>query len=178
MEIRRIITGHDAAEKSTAVADGGPVVVREFETIPGMRTALLGATVRDQPIPRNGDDPTESVASWHPRVGETRLMFITFPPDAVYADPDFDPEAAGKEQFEAIPGLAEHFEPDAPGMHTTETVDYAIVVEGAPTLELDDGETIALKPGNVVIQNGTRHAWRNSGTGAATIAFVLVGARR
>jgi quercetin dioxygenase-like cupin family protein len=43
---------------------------------------------------------------------------------------------------------------------------------------LDDGETVALKAGDVVIQNATRHAWRNPGTKPATLIFVLIGARR
>ena len=178
MEIRRVVTGHDEAGKSTVVADVGPASVHAFRSIPGMQTALLGATLGDRPIPLDGGDPAAQVESWHPEARETRLMFITFPPDAVYGDPSFVPEAAGAEQFEAIPGLAEKFEPDAPGMHTTDTVDYGIVIEGEPVLELDDGETVSLRPGEVVIQNGTRHAWRNPGATPATIAFVLVGTRR
>jgi len=62
-------------------------------------------------------------------------------------------------------------------MRTTESVDYAIVLEGEPVLELDDGAVRTLRPGDFV-QNGTRHAWRNPTERPATIAFVLVGARR
>ena len=77
-----------------------------------------------------------------------------------------------------LPGLAERFEPESPGMHTTDTVDYGILMEGEISLELDDGEIVALKPGDIVVQNGTRHAWRNGGSRPATLIFVLVGARR
>lgn len=77
-----------------------------------------------------------------------------------------------------LPGLAERFEPESPGMHTTDSVDYGILLEGEISLELDDGKTVALKAGDVVVQNGTRHAWRNPGTEPATLIFVLIGARR
>lgn len=103
---------------------------------------------------------------------------MQFPPDSVYANGDFDPSAAAAENLEVVPGIAEKFEPDAPGMHTTDSVDYGIVLEGEPVLELDDGQTKSLKPGDIVIQNGTRHAWRNPTDRPATMAFVLVGAER
>ena len=62
-------------------------------------------------------------------------------------------------------------------MHKTNTVDYAVVYDGEMWLELDDGETLHLKRGDVVVQNGTRHAWRNKGTEPVTMLFFLNGAR-
>ncbi|MEU6548978.1 cupin domain-containing protein [Streptomyces sp. NPDC046915] len=61
-------------------------------------------------------------------------------------------------------------------MHTTPTVDYGIVIEGEIVLELDGGRLTPLTAGDIVIQNGTRHAWRNHSDRPATMAFVLVGA--
>ena len=61
-------------------------------------------------------------------------------------------------------------EPDAPGMHATQTVDYDIVIEGDLCLELDDGVEVRLPTGSCVVQHGTRHAWHNrSSTGAAPL---------
>ena len=57
--------------------------------------------------------------------------------------------------------MAEHQEPDDPGMHTTDTVDFDFVVSGEVYLELDDGAEVLLKPGDCVVQNGTRHRWNN-----------------
>jgi len=51
------------------------------------------------------------------------------------------------------------------------------VLDGTIVLELDDGETVALHKGDVVIQNGTRHAWRNPTDAPATVAFFVVGRR-
>ena len=75
-----------------------------------------------------------------------------------------------------LPGLIEHMEVDDPGMHTTDSVDYGIVLEGRITLELDDGVTEELEAGDIVIQNGTRHAWRY--TEKVTIAWILIGVSR
>src|SRR6266404_2909169 len=89
-----------------------------------------------------------------PDIGETRLMMVTFPPDSVMMSSDFDPAAAGAEYMARLPGLAERFEPESPGMHTTDTVDYGVLTEGEISLELDDGKVVALKPGDVVCRTG------------------------
>ena len=73
-----------------------------------------------------------------------------------------------RENLAVSPGLAERFEPD--GMHTTPTVDYAIVLDGEIWLELDEGRRRLLRQHDVVIQNGTRHAWRNKSDRTATLA--------
>lgn len=67
---------------------------------------------------------------------------------------------------------------DNPGMHTSDSIDYDVVMEGEIHLELDDGESKKLSRGDVVVQNGTRHAWRNKSDKPATMLFVLVGAHR
>ncbi|MGJ7542539.1 cupin domain-containing protein [Variovorax sp. LT1R16] len=105
-------------------------------------------------------------------------MIITFPPDSVMTGPDFDPAAAGGEYVQKLPGLAKRFEMESPGMHTTDSVDYGMLLEGELHLELDDGQSKALKVHDLVVQNGTRHAWRNRSDRPATILFVLVGAAR
>jgi glutaryl-CoA dehydrogenase len=53
-----------------------------------------------------------------------------------------------------------------------------IVLQGEIVLELDDGHRTHLAAGDIVIQNGTRHGWRNRSDRPATMAFVLVGAER
>jgi quercetin dioxygenase-like cupin family protein len=62
-------------------------------------------------------------------------------------------------------------------MHKTNTVDYAVVYDGEMWLELDDGEILHLNRGDVVVQNGTRHAWRNKGSKPVTMLSFLNGAR-
>ncbi|RYF63003.1 MAG: cupin domain-containing protein, partial [Comamonadaceae bacterium] len=64
------------------------------------------------------------------------------------------------------------------GMHTTDSIDYDIVLEGEITLELDDGQQVQLRKHEVAVQHGNRHAWRNLSDQPATMLFVLLGAAR
>ena len=79
---------------------------------------------------------------------------------------------------EKLPGLLAYLEPDNPGMHTTDTIDFEVVLEGTVTLELDDGAIVTLQAGDTVVQNGTRHRWGNPGTEPAVLAVFLIGAHR
>ena len=105
-------------------------------------------------------------------------MIVRFPPDAVFADPRFDPARTAEEQAFHLRGLAERFEAEDPGMHRTDSIDYDIVLDGEIWLELDDGAVKHLRQGDVVIQGGARHAWRNLSDKSATMAFVLIGGSR
>jgi naringenin degradation protein FdeH len=58
-------------------------------------------------------------------------------------------------------------------MHRTETVDYAVILEGELTLILDE-EDVVLKTGDVVIQRGTSHSWANRSDKPCRILFVLL----
>lgn len=58
-------------------------------------------------------------------------------------------------------------------MHRTETIDYAVILEGALTLLLDD-QDVELKAGDVIIQRGANHSWRNRSEKPCRILFVLV----
>ena len=62
-------------------------------------------------------------------------------------------------------------------MHRTETVDYAIVLEGEIVAMLDDSETV-LRAGDILIQRGTNHAWANRSGKPARICFVLIDGKR
>jgi quercetin dioxygenase-like cupin family protein len=77
-----------------------------------------------------------------------------------------------------LPGLASHMEPKNPGMHTTDTIDFEYIVSGECWLELDEGATVQLKAGDTVVQNGTRHAWRNKATEPCHIVVFMVGVPR
>ena len=60
-------------------------------------------------------------------------------------------------------------------MHRTNSVDYGIVLSGQVELEVDDGVKTLLGPGDIVVQRGTMHLWRNpSPTEISRIAFVLI----
>jgi len=89
------------------------------------------------------------------------------------------PTSAQLEEMEQkLPGLMKLLEADHPGMHTSDSVDFDVVVFGEVVLELDDGVEVVLKAGDCVIQNGTRHAWHNRSSQRCLVAFSLVGAQR
>ena len=178
MSYRRIVTGHRPDGKSVFVSDANAPRSTAFQSVRGFETTLLWETRPGASVPAIVGDPSVAARSWVPPAGGTNLMIVTFPPDSVMMSPAFDPMAAGAEYMRVLPGLAERFEVDRPGMHTTDTVDYAVLLEGELHLELDDGAATKLAPRDVVIQNGTRHAWRNKSNRPATMLFVLVGAHR
>ena len=67
------------------------------------------------------------------------------------------------------------FEPGvAPRNHRTASMDYAVVLSGQIDMELDDGEVVNLRAGDVLVQRGTVHNWTNPGTEPCIIAFVLM----
>ncbi len=178
MKIRRVVTGRDAGGKSVFVESGDAPAQHDYVHIPGMSNVQLWSTPANPVIPGKFVDPVAMIQSIVPGPGGTQLMVITFPPDAVMMSATFDPVAAVQESLKAAPGLAERFEPNNPGMHTTDTIDYGIVLQGEIWLELDDGQTQHLRKHDVIVQNGTRHAWRNRSNEPAVLAFVLIGARR
>jgi quercetin dioxygenase-like cupin family protein len=92
--------------------------------------------------------------------------------------------AVYKPYLESAPGLVAsggtvlRFVDMEPGllspMHRTVSLDYGVVLEGEVELVLDSGETRKMKRGDVAIQRGTMHAWRNlSSTSWARMMYVL-----
>jgi uncharacterized cupin superfamily protein len=59
----------------------------------------------------------------------------------------------------------------------TETMDYVLHLSGEIDCELENGEVVHLKPGDVMIQRGTIHTWVNRGSVLAVIAFILIDAK-
>lgn len=178
MFVRRLVTGRDSEGKSVFLSDGPTPRTVVFKSIPGHAFAQVWATSPSPSLSGQFPDPTQGQPGLIPSTGGTSLLIVTFPPDSAMADPQFDAAAAGAEYMEAMPDLTKTFEPDNPGMHTTDSVDYALVLSGDICLELDDGQQRELHPMDVVVQNGTRHAWRNKSDKPATVAFFMIGAAR
>lgn len=178
MKIRRVVAGTGANGKAQVLSDGAAPRSVEFTTVPGFAATLLWGTEAGDTVGRGTAADRSGEAGFVPAVGGTRLMMVTFPPDSVMMRADFDAAAFGAEFSRLVPGLAEKFEPDHPGMHTTDSIDYDIVLDGEITLELDDGVQVPLRKHEVAVQHGNRHAWRNPGDKPATMLFVLVGTTR
>jgi len=174
MKVRRVVTGHDAAGKAVVASDEqvDPVVV---SLSPGSEFHRLWGGDEPPSFPDDGSLPPH--VTYFPPVGGFRFGLFTVPPESAAAPAaDLDLAQAFAEMEEKLPGLAGHMEPDAPGMHTTATIDFEVVLEGEVWLELDDRVEVHLKPGDTVVQNGTRHAWRNHGSVPCRLAVFIVGA--
>jgi mannose-6-phosphate isomerase-like protein (cupin superfamily) len=174
MDARRVVTGHDADGKAVFVSDEmvAPVTVA---LLPGVEFHQLWGADETPSFPDEGSRP--DTTRYFPPVGGVRFGFFTIPPDGGQgAPPDLDIAAALAEFDEKLPGMAEYLEPNEPGMHTTATIDFGVVLSGTVTLELDDGAKVTLAPGDTYVQNGTRHRWSNTGTVPAVLAVAIAGA--
>jgi len=169
---RRVVTGHRAG-KSVVLSDQRREPYR-FKTVAGFEHTYMWST--DGGLESDPDKVEQQLPkSALPPADGSLLHIVTFPPvRPAAATPD--PSQVAQEFLSRLPGLADTFERDGSQMHVTQTVDYAILLDGELWLELDDGETVHLVAGDIVVQQATRHGWRNKGDHPATIAFVMLGA--
>ncbi len=59
-------------------------------------------------------------------------------------------------------------------MHRTNSLDYGIVIAGEVQLELDNGAVEVCRAGDIIVQRGTIHLWRNvSADRICRIIFAL-----
>lgn len=172
---RRVVTGRDGSGKSVFVSDE-QVDATRLALMPGLEFVRLWGGDETPSLPTDGSQPV--APTFFPPAGGYRFAFVTIPPEASATLPeDLDVQQAIAEVNEKLPGMMDHMEPDNPGMHTTDTVDLDLVVSGELYLELDDGAEVHLRPGDCVIQNGTRHAWHNRTSEPCTMLSILVGAQ-
>lgn len=173
MDVRRVVTGHDGDGKAVFVSDEAvaPVAV---DLLPGSSFHRLWGGDEAPRFPDDGAAP--AAHAYFPPVGGHRFGLFTLPPAGTAPATDLDVGAALAQVEERLPGLLGHMEPADPGMHTTATVDFEVVLSGEVVLELDDGATVHLRAGDTVVQNGTRHRWSNPGAVPAVLAVFITGA--
>lgn len=163
--VRRVVTGHRDG-KAVVLVDGA-APNQKLRQASGLVSTLLWVT----------DETPADISG----AGDRSLREIGVPPPAngtLFRVVDFPPES-GQRSREAI--LKEMGVSDSGGarhaaMHRTRSVDYAIVLEGEIDMLLDDSE-VHLEAGDVVVQQGTNHAWLNRGTKPCRMAFVLIDAK-
>jgi len=175
MKVRRVVTGHSPQGKAIFASDEfvEPIVLGKLQ---GNEFHRLWGGDAVSVFPDDGALPANP--QYFPAVGGFRFSMFTVPPSSDAPPDGTTPEEIGAELEEKLPGLAAHMEPDAPGMHTTDTIDFEYVISGRAVLELDDGVSVELGPGDTVVQNGTRHAWRNPFDEPCRMVVFLVGAER
>ena len=163
--VRRVVTGHRAGRGS--VLFDGPAPNARVRQASGVVSTLVWVTDETPAdIAGEADRAAREIGVAPPASG-TVFRVVDFPPEQGARSRD----AILREMGIAPGGTARH-----PGMHRTKSVDYAIVVEGEIDMLLEDAE-IHLRAGDVLVQQGTEHAWVNRGDAPCRIAFVLVDAR-
>jgi mannose-6-phosphate isomerase-like protein (cupin superfamily) len=164
MKVRTVVTGHDAKGRAVFVrdekVDGTP--------IPGLgELAFLWNANEPATYPNAGNNPT--APGIFPPVGGIRFIIGTYLPGDFLA-PEPTPEMHLEDGDELGGANA--------GFHRTDTTDFGVILSGNLALQLDDGAEVSLSPGDVLIENGTRHRWRVVGNVPATMASFLIGAQR
>lgn len=172
--IHRVVTGHDAQGKAIVAANGPLSTVVELAAIPGTVFHEVWETNATPAPLDNGPDPTTGALRLPPPQHGTRIRFVDIPPDT--ADYLAHGAARMKDAFAQAGDVhASTVKADSPHplMHRTESIDYGVVIEGEMTLVLDDTEVL-LKPGSVVVQRGSNHAWANRSGKPCRMLFVLI----
>ena len=172
MDIRCVVTGQNKFGKSVIKRDTSiqPVTLA---LLPGYEFHRLWGSDSTPELPSDGTPPPHP-RYFPPRNG-FRFAFFTIPPDTTTNIQQIDLASALQEIQQKLPGMIDVLELDHPGMHTTDTVDFDVVVSGEVVLELDDSAEVLLKAGDCVIQNGTRHAWHYLSSQKFVIAVNLLG---
>jgi mannose-6-phosphate isomerase-like protein (cupin superfamily) len=178
---RRALTGRDEAGKSVFKSFEVTPKVVEIDNNPGLTFYELYLTEGVPRLTGLEADPMLKGTKAFPGPGGTMFRLISYPPkrpEGWKPPPGATFESGLRELSEKVAGMGDYFDRNAPGMHTSDTIDYAIVVRGEMTLELDDGQKVHLRQGDCVVQNGTRHRWRNPLPEPCLMAFISIGGTR
>jgi len=173
-EIRRIVSGHNAEGKSVFIID-------DKVGVPAGRRSSTGTSVVElwqtdsTPADNSGDrDPTDHPFRLPPPANGSVFRVVEYPPDkarfAAMSAQEWSSDAKNQ-GYHRDAGNARHA-----GFHKTDTIDYAIVIEGEIVALMDEGEKL-MKQGDVLIQRGTSHAWANRTDKPARVAFILIDAK-
>ena len=175
MKVRRVTTGHNGQGKAVVASDS-IVDGIALTQLPGAEFhRLWGADVPPR-FPDDGSQPEGR--NYFPPLGGCRFMMFSVAPHSTSRRASADREVLAAEMEAKLPGLAAHMEPKNPGMHTTDTIDFEYIISGEVWLDLDDGATVQLRAGDTVVQNGTRHRWRNEAGEPCRIVVFMVGTPR
>jgi mannose-6-phosphate isomerase-like protein (cupin superfamily) len=170
--VRRVVTGHDKTGKAIVLMDG-PSPTWSHNAASDTESGLVWVT---DSAPADISIQTDQSA---------RRIGIPPPPNgSICRVVEFGPmtkemEALPVTHFSSSMGeghVAKGRPPRHPFMHRTKSIDYAIVLDGEIDMLLDDSE-VHLKAGDILVQQGTNHAWVNRGKTPCRIAFVLIDAK-
>ena len=172
--VRRIVTGHNLQGRSVIVSDAPSPHAMALAGVSDFGVTDIWKTFGAPASNEGSADACTAKITLAPPPSGTVFRVVQFPPDRDYVG-KWKPDAAfasmGDSGADAIHKNAERHE----AMHTTNSVDYAIVIEGEIWAVLDDDEVL-MKAGDVLVQRGTSHAWSNRSDRPSMVGFVLIDA--
>ncbi|MDH7799025.1 MULTISPECIES: cupin domain-containing protein [unclassified Beijerinckia] len=172
-DVRRVVTANDEQGRSYLLADGVSPAILTTPGRPGYRNANIWRTI-DAPTDVVATDTICAQSGVMPPKNGTVLRVIDFPPRP--ADPEERRRQASASLDNLFTDAVHNNDHRQPGMHLTQTVDYAIVLSGVITAIMDKDET-DLHTGDILIQRATNHAWENRTNAMARVAFILIDGR-
>lgn len=147
-------------------------------SLPPVRRVVTGHDDAGRAVIRSDERfPTEDI-----HLGGAAFVLIWMAPD-LPVDNNDEVDGRGRDAGLTLKGgsvirVVDMHPGGASPMHRTNSLDYGIVLSGKLELELDDGAKTLLGPGDIVVQRGTIHLWRNpSPDEPCRIVFVLTEAR-
>ncbi len=173
--MRRLVTGTDADGVSVFVSDD-EVEPLTVALMPG--TSVVKVWGADAPIVLPADGAPPTAVEYMPPAHGFRFDVVTLGPQGAAPPPDLDLAVAAAEMEAKLPGLAALMEPDHPGTHTTDSIDFDVIISGEVWLEVDGGKRVLLRTGDCVVLNGTRHSWHNESDQPCTMVSAVIGAER
>ncbi len=177
-ETRVLLTHIDADDRSSLSEHVvNQVVETDGQDQPVFRVSQLWGTPPGIGVVGPGRNPEQVIEPWFPEPGGVRFRFFTFEPLGAG-----DGDAGAKPQLQEVEvddgsGFVDAFDPERPGMHISDSVDFVHVLSGEVVLEMERGETV-VKAGDIVIMRGGWHNWRNETDMPCTVASVMIGATR
>jgi mannose-6-phosphate isomerase-like protein (cupin superfamily) len=177
-EVRRVVTGHDMRGRAVVAIDGPAPNVKVRKASGGLVSTLVWVTDETPADVSRRVDRADREIGVAPPPGGSAFRIVDFPPTAESAL--MDNAAVTREM--GIGHIGAKAIGDGAGdikrhplMHRTRSIDYAIVISGEIDMLLGDSE-VHLRAGDVLVQQGTDHAWINRGTENCRMAFVLIDA--
>lgn len=180
-QIRRVVAGEN---------ESGESVLSHVDVVESIENGALkwyGVWGWDTPpqLPWVSSGPFEPRSAFpDPDGSGMRVSIVTMPPGHGVRDAAGDaprhqdlppsPEYAQLSAAQPFGLVYDH----ATGMHSTDSIDIGFILDGELELEQGNGTTETLRRGDVYIQHGSSHAWRNRSDAPATIAYVLLSAKR
>jgi hypothetical protein len=161
-KMRRVITGLDAHGKSTVLYDGPPQSIYHvtstqvgslqmtnvpafLDEVPARQTCVADLWATDSP-PRPDDPDLAAVAR------------------------QFDIQPSGTGLLVRYHVWGAHL--DSSTMHATDTLDINVIIRGEVTLLLEEGRSVTLGAGDVVVLPGNQHGWRAGPEGVAMVGIM------